>query len=398
MPEDYIGLRVARWRDIAGMTQQQLAAEIGVSREYVSMIENGKRAVTKRSMLIALASALGVSTMDLTAQPYLPRSRNDLALWAAVPAIRKAMDDDEPAVARPPAQLAAEADRAMRARMACDNPTLGILLPRLIAEIRATANAENDPAALRIAVQTLVTGSLALKPQGHVDLAMRLAERAVRAAKLSGDPACEAAADFALAQAVLATGLRKRSWTLARAAAERMQAHLGTDEGRAWYGMLHLHAALSAASLSQHDVAEEHVVEAEEVARRTAGDPWRMEFTPANVAVWRVGVVLENGEPGRAPELARKVDQSALRTPQRRARLHMDAGRGFHAAKRNDEAVRAFLRAEAIAPHETRSRATVREIIAHIVRDSSPRGGSDELRQLAVRMGIDPLSPEDHAT
>jgi len=227
---------------------------------------------------------------------------------------------------------------------------------------------------------------------------MRLAERAVLAAKLTGDPACQAAADFALAQAILATGLRKRSWTLARNAAERMQPHTGTDEGRAWYGMLHLHAALSAASLSQHDLAEEHVREAEEVAGRTAGDPWRMEFTPANVAVWRVGVVLENGEPGRAPELARKVDQSALRTPQRRARLHMDAGRGFHAAKRNDEAVRAFLRAEAIAPHETRSRATVREIIAHIVRDSSPRGGSDELRQLAVRMGIDPLSPEEHVT
>ncbi|MFY1633958.1 helix-turn-helix domain-containing protein [Solwaraspora sp. WMMB335] len=398
MPEEYIGLRVARWRDIAGMTQQQLAAEIGVSREYVSMIENGKRAVTKRSMLIALASALGVSTTDLTAQPYLPRSRNDLALYAAVPAIRKAMDDDEPATARPAAQLAAEADRAMRARMACDNPTLGVLLPRLICDVRSTANVDDDPVAHRIAVQALVTGSLALKPQGHVDLAMRLAERAVRAAELTADPACVAAADYALAQAILATGLRKRSWTLASTAAEKIQRRCGTDECRAWYGMLNLHAAMSAASLSQYDLAEGHLAEAEAAARRTAGDPWRMEFTTANVAVWRVGVVLENGEPAKAPELARQVDQSTLRTPQRRARLHMDAGRGLHAAKRNEEAVRAFLRAESIAPHETRSRAAVREIIAHMVRDSPLRGGSDELRQLAVRMGIDPLSPEGHAT
>jgi hypothetical protein len=33
----------SRWRDIAGMTQRQLADAVGVTREYISMIENGKR-------------------------------------------------------------------------------------------------------------------------------------------------------------------------------------------------------------------------------------------------------------------------------------------------------------------------------------------------------------------
>ncbi|WP_133305761.1 helix-turn-helix transcriptional regulator, partial [Micromonospora sp. MW-13] len=35
---DYIGLRVASWRDTAGMTQQQLADRVGVTASYISMI------------------------------------------------------------------------------------------------------------------------------------------------------------------------------------------------------------------------------------------------------------------------------------------------------------------------------------------------------------------------
>lgn len=78
--QDWIGLRVARWRDVAGMTQHELADRVGVSHAYMSMIEGGKRPVTKRSLLIELASALGVSITDLTGQPEQPRSRDDLAV------------------------------------------------------------------------------------------------------------------------------------------------------------------------------------------------------------------------------------------------------------------------------------------------------------------------------
>lgn len=67
MGRDWIGLRVARWRDVAGMTQQELADRVGVSAAYISMIEHGRRAVTKRSLLISLATALGVRVEDLIA-------------------------------------------------------------------------------------------------------------------------------------------------------------------------------------------------------------------------------------------------------------------------------------------------------------------------------------------
>jgi transcriptional regulator with XRE-family HTH domain len=100
MARDGIGYRVARWRDTAGMTQQQLADRVGKTRAYISLIENGRKPVTKRSPLIDLANALRVSITDLTAQPYEPDPAEPgyAALFSAVPRVRVALTGpDEPA-------------------------------------------------------------------------------------------------------------------------------------------------------------------------------------------------------------------------------------------------------------------------------------------------------------
>src|SRR5882672_5928871 len=145
MRTDYIGLRVARWRDLGGMTQQQLATEIGVSREYVSMIENGKRAVTKRDLLLRLSRAIGVDANDLTAQPYPPTDRAELALHVIAPKLRRALDgDDEPSEPMPLSRLSADTQTVMAARMACDYDTLGDLLPTLLAASIDLAETSHD--------------------------------------------------------------------------------------------------------------------------------------------------------------------------------------------------------------------------------------------------------------
>jgi len=129
---DYIGLRVARWRDISGMTQHDLASAVGVTPAYISMLENGRRPVAKRSLLIALASALQVSITDLTGQPATPRSSDDLAIYGAVPALRGALDDEPEAGPLPSlADVASRTDAVMSARMACDYQSLARLLPHI---------------------------------------------------------------------------------------------------------------------------------------------------------------------------------------------------------------------------------------------------------------------------
>lgn len=95
-----------------------------------------------------------------------------------------------------------------------------------------------------------------------------------------------------------------------------------------WGGMHHLHAALTAAALGRTDDAAPHLAEAERAAARVVTDLWLQELTPTNVDLWHVGIALENGEPEKAPALARRVDRSKIRGVRRRASLHIDTGLG----------------------------------------------------------------------
>jgi transcriptional regulator with XRE-family HTH domain len=389
MRTDYMGLRVARWRDIGGMTQQQLADAVGVTREYISMIENGKRPITKRSLLLALSRALGVSATDLTGQPYAPESAQELLISSIVSGVRQAMDEDYDDL-RPVASdvLAATAHRVRVARMACDYDTLAQLLPELVGQSRLLA-ASADAEGLSVFVSATTDAAMAVKSHGHIDLAIRLADAAQAAALRLGEPAQLGLAAFAVAQCALTGGARRKSLRLSVEGAQLLQG-AADDRTLTWYGMLHLHAALSAAALGRATDVAPHLAEAMMAAQRMTTDPWLQELTPTNVGIWRVAIALENGEPDRAPEYARQVDRARIRGVQRRAALHIDTGRGLYAAGDSDAAVREFLHADTIAPQKVRTRPWVLELVGQMVRDA--RSGSDELRELAARCRIDPLA------
>lgn len=396
MRSDYVGLRVARWRDIAGMTQQDLADAIDKSREYVSMIENGHRAVTKRSLLISLARALGVAVSDLIGEPMEPVDRSDLAIHNAVAAVRIALDGDgELAPASNPGALDFDADRLIRARLACNYVLIAELLPKVIAASRhALASGRSGHArnvGLSALVRACVYGAYTLKTAGYIDLATRLAERARASADQLGDQVHIAAAHMATAQTAMATGVRRRALDAALAGAEVVAA-LPDSDARAWHGKLMVQAALSAASLGRHDAAAGYLDIADRAAAEVVGDPWHMDFSTADVAIWRMGVALENGEAERAPVYARQVDVSRVRTPQRLVRYHIDRGRGLFAIDDTAGAVRAFHAAHDVSPPEVRRRGAVLEIVGQMVRDSRGRGGSDELKSLAQKIGIDPFA------
>ena len=390
-----IGVRIVRLREYHRWTQEEVGVRLGqvLGRDpfvpsTIARYESGLRPVTSRLILNGLAEVFGVSPQELTGQPFTLAATADLPGYQLVPPVRAALDEpDDPPAPRSLHDLGVLAARAMRARMACDLAALTGLLPPLLAEARHLWVTSGDPTAGDLYVRGLVTATLALKPTGHLDLAIRTAERAEQVATAHGDPVLSAVARFAVAQCALATGNRRRSLALTTAVVNTLDPAAGNDAA-AWIGLNHLHAALSAATLGDPDTAGNHLDAAAELAAAVVGDPWWMEFTPANVATWRVGAALED-EPGRAPELAALVDPTGLRTSERRARLHLDAGRGHAAAGNIDAAIAELLAADSAAGDTVgylRNRATAVELVGGWLRGGGH--GGPALVELARRTGV----------
>ncbi len=397
--DEGIGTNLRMYRTLAGLTQEQLAVRTGYTRNYISMIEAKKRLITKFTVLEKLATALGVTPYDLNGQPYTATDPTDYERLQIIPQIRLALDDleDPPAISRSMGEIELAVDKAMIARMHCAVPALGEHLPQALIELRYLWFNNGDQAAAKLLVKAAVTGSLAVKAAGWLDLAVRLAQLAFQVASTDGDPVSLAAARFAVAQCALSEGKRPLSARLAADGAnelDRLTRRAGTmppsilNDVFGWMTMLHLHASLAESGLDGGD-PQGHLDTAASIARRVQGNPWHMEPTTANVDVWRVANALENDEPDLAPQLARRVNVQELLTPQRIARLYLDAGRGAAAADDHDEAVKYLLLSDRAAPGDLRQRPTAVELVRHLVQDSGARR-SEDLQLLAVRVGVVP--------
>lgn len=397
---DGIGYNVASFRQAAGLTQEQLAERVGVAGPYISMIENGRRPVNSRDLLDRLAKGLGIEPWKLTGQPYPATDRTDFEQYQVIPRIRIALSepDDGPIAPRPIEQLELLTDQAMAARMNCDVRALGRTLPDVLAETRILWHEDGNRTAGELFVKAAVTGALAVKAAGWIDLGAHLADQADRVARAHGDPVSIAAAQFAVAQCWLTIGSRRLSARIATAGADQVAEITRSgklppkmlNDLRAWSGMLHLHAALATAGLQGGD-PDGHLAAADAICRTVVGNPWRMEATNANRETWAIAIALDKGEPDLAIQLARRVDANALLSPQRKARRLLDTGHAEFLTGNYDEAVRYLLLAEQAAPGDLRQRPTAVEMASHLVRNATGRGSS-ELRNLAVAAGITPAA------
>lgn len=69
------GVALRRVRLEAGMTQEQLALESGVQRNFISLIETGQNQPTIGT-IVKLGRALGMKASELVAEAERPRRRS----------------------------------------------------------------------------------------------------------------------------------------------------------------------------------------------------------------------------------------------------------------------------------------------------------------------------------
>lgn len=373
----FIGAQVAYWRRRRGKSQRVLADLAGMSQPYLSQIETGTRPVERRATLVALAHALDVSIADLTGQPGDPTDPARAAAVAHVPAIRDRLIRREVGELTEPQ---GDVLPIMKAGGAYNFAAVAPKLPNLLGGLRG-----GD------LVQVAHIGVYTLKHLGYPDLARDAARLAVSEARELGDPAWIGIAEFirVLAMPPEMPGAPTR---LAQRVADEIQPRIGDVQVRQAYGMLHLHAALRAAVDRKADAARNHLREASEAAN-SLGEPEglglaRFAFGPTNVGFWSVAVQMELGEPRLALEVAEMVAPGRIPLANRQAPYYADVATALAGVGRDDEAIAAFLRAEAVGPQWFRLRPTVRDTIGAILRRTRRNAISKQMRHAAVAANL----------
>lgn len=396
-----IGRRLREIRTWRGLSVQAVAELAGFTKGYVSMIERGLRPVDRRSTLEALATALKVAPHELVGSPLLVGGVSDEQ--AAVVSLRAALgeyDPDDGDTDPPPwEQLQGGIDQVNDLRPRCEYIQLSLLLPELLRGLYASLHGQHRRAALMGLADCYLSALSACKSLGYPDLAQAAALRTRDISHMLSAPEWTGMAAYARAQAI-GSGARERSRALAVRAADEISSDLDRPEVAEVYGMLHLMAAMASTTQGKLDRAQDHVNEAADIAARPeVGSHNRMHylwFGPGNVGIWQTALAVERGEGGRAVDIARNIDPVAIpAAASRQASWWIDVGRA-HAMEgkaRREDAVRAFRRAEDIAPQLTRANPWVRETVTGLLSHARRDAGGRELRGLAHRIGLDGSIP-----
>jgi transcriptional regulator with XRE-family HTH domain len=398
--EIHIGRRLREVRSWRKLSLTAVAGMAGITPAYLSMIERGLRPVTKRAVLEALANALQVAPTELTGAPFAPTDAVDAEAHAAlreVETVLSAVDlGIDPGVKSTPWPELRERVVHLNTvlRPEADYGAQGRVVPDLLLQLHAAYvhHPEHRREVLVGLIHTYHSAAVLTKNLGVRGLPVVAARLAQQCAEELDAPEWLAFSVWLRGHAAGSQG-RTHQLTASVRGVDRLAGIDGPDVIQA-AGMLHLNAALAAATLRDGDTAMTHLDEAAALAAYLPEQRKNfafLHFGPANVGVWRVSLATELGEGGKVVELARAVNPNELPAKARRAMYWTDLGRSLVAERATmDEGIRALVTAESIAPLRVRNNVFAREAVADLLRRAQRDAGGRELRGLAWRMGVAP--------
>ncbi len=390
-----VGKNVRRARRFAGLTLEQLAGQIGKSKGWLSLVENGKARLEKRQDIARIAEVLAVSADTLLGEPApeIAPGGHSYNLQPLRAVLLDASFDDPPDIPVRPVPVLGEVNWAMdQALRRADYDVMHRQLPGLLGELQvqaATCSGPDRDEALRVMILASATTTIMLRHFGRTDLAWVSADRGRQAAALLGDPAWTAAAAFECAQARPSVNLSRSLLSTPRLA-DQFEPLIGDDVfAHEVYGMLRLSAALACAVQGDHQGAGEHGAEAARMAKPLGDRPDAFElFGEANVGVWRTSLAVEAGNAEDALAFADHVEPRALASGNRRAALKLERARAYSMLGRDTDAIGELRQAERLSPAQVRNHPLIRDMVGYMLERARREAGGRELRGLAWRMGL----------
>lgn len=391
-----IARKVRAWRLRRGMTQQQFADALGRHVSWVKKFESGDRQADPRvTLLIDMARVLDVP-LDAFVRTERAGPDDHGGEQATITELRAALLQP----ARDPhdseAQLARRIAYGYDAYQASDYRTLGRLLPTLITDARATANAcPGDPAAGYALAESCHLAAITLMKLGDPMAAWNAADRALTTAETINDAVTVALCAQALTWAAAGVGQGKAGVAVAHAVLDKHGAELaarGDEEGWTALGMMQLKAAVAAAGAGDPSQTRDMIALARRSAEHVRADAnvRRTGFNATNVLLYEASAAAVLGDHPAALAAAARIHPDALAALPRERRTHhlIDTADSALAAGHTSLALEMLLRAEQTSPQEVRSLPAARAVIAGLAHARRGPAGQSELRELARRAGV----------
>lgn len=389
--EEHTGARIARARKIRRLTQRELADRSHVSYSTITKVEQGKLPASP-AVIGALARALSLPTTDLTGQPYIEELQRD-QIDVLLEPIREALNvydlgPDPDLAPRPLSELHAAAENLCALIRSTNIKQAAAELPALIGEATTAAHLAPTDRAWQILASTYRTAYDVATKLGYVDLSSVALDRMEWAAQRASDPVLSAIRQYMRALAYLRASQYRTGRRLLTMGLSLLEDADATRERQVTMGQLHLGASVLAARSKDKDAAEEHLGEAERIAKRTGPAErvhW-MSFGPTNVQVHRVSVLAELDLYPEAVQTARDMAIPGDWPASRQAHHYAEVARAQVWTGRTDAAFKSLLRARQLAPQQTKYHPLVRETFAALA--AAKRAAPDTVLNYAHWLGM----------
>ncbi|MFC8349790.1 helix-turn-helix domain-containing protein [Streptomyces sp. NPDC057280] len=384
-PRPPIGLRIKQYRQGGNRSVAVLAGLCGISERYWHLIEAGTK-VPSANVLCRIAAELDAPVGALLSEEPVEETA---APSGAAPDVARVLTGAVPGPSGAPASAVLLRERVEQAwriwQASKDRFTKAAdILPALIADVEHAVRAhrgEGDATVrrevLRVAADLYGLLRSYCRRTGRLDLALMVADRAMRAAEDADDPVRIAAAAWNFGHVLLShdePGAVEEAKGIALLAAEQLRRAPKSSEACAMEGALELVAVVADARLRNWWEARRRLEErAASLARRVGeGNAHWTVFGPTNVSLHAMSIEMLAGEAAEGLRVADQVDISQLPSRERQFTFGLEVAR-CHDLRREDAAVLVHLLSlEDLAPEDLARSPLARDIVLGLRRRVRP--------------------------